>query len=192
MLEYMEASEMVMEGKDGEMLSRQIETLQNDYKEAVAGGFTDMAETYQEKMKELSRQLEAKRNTESNLNAHQGNESGVVENKLSAHQGMETAGTESKLGEHQGEALSEESSNDGEKLAAHQGKEITFGSSDIDKYARMKREAECDMKQRKKFIESDISFNRDTSKSVSDYKAAESRYKEAERNLQRAMKNSKP
>lgn len=177
MLEFMEAREQVVENCSREMLASQMEELQNSYSEAVAGGFTDMAETYQEKMKELSQRLEAKKNPENNLSAHQGKETGDVENRLGAHQG---------------EALSEDPKELDKKLAAHQGQEISFGSSNIEKYDSQVRQAERDIKHRKEIVEYKIRNGQDTGTAVRDLKYAQNRYEKASSDRDRAIKNSKP
>lgn len=68
MLEVFEMGEVIAERIESEEINRQMEELQINYNEALAGGYTDMAEVYQEKMKELAEKTE----TEEDDDYHQG------------------------------------------------------------------------------------------------------------------------
>ena len=167
MFEVFEMGEVIAERTAIDEIGLQMEQLQANYQEALAGGYTDMAEAYQRKMKELS-------------------ESTEPEEKPEYHQGRQLS-SEEKLQAHQGMTL-EDSSED--ELGAHQGsRELSFGSRSIKDLEKRVEQCGRLVDQRTEFLQSRIRFNEPTGSTMIDLESAKNQYKQAVKDLEWAKKH---
>lgn len=182
MCEQLEVVEQMEETMELRGIAQEIECLQSDYNEAIAGGFEDVAKSYQEKIKELKEKLERKDPPPQQAGGHQAGrletlpevDAEVSEKELGTYQGYEDSTEEDELGAHQGSA----------------SREISFGSSDVERAAKRMAEWNSEAIARGKRVEEDAKFNRDTTKSMSDLKSAQKQYAQAEREWKWAKEHS--
>lgn len=162
MVEAFEMGEVIAAQTAIDEIGQQMEQLQTNYQEALAGGYTDMAEAYQRKMEELAENAEPEEKPE----YHQGRQHSFEE-KLQAHQGM----------------TSEDSSED--DLGAHQGSgELSFGANEIRNLKKKVDKWERDVKFHEKQVERSVRRGSDTSVCMSDLNSARKQYEKAVKDLE--------
>lgn len=185
MLEVFEMGEVIAERIESEEINRQMEELQINYNEALAGGYTDMAEVYQEKMKELAEKTE----TEEDDDYHQGKQLSF-EGTLKAHQGMASEETSEETDCLWRETYEDDSGTIIETTGGQaRSGEISFGSSDLKTLEARADKWLKDVEFHEGQIETNTKLERDTSKNMSDLKSAKRQYEMAVKELEWARKH---
>lgn len=168
-----------------------IEKFTRLQQEAKVEGNAAMADYYGGLIKDIRDAIKG-RPPRSVATGHQGRqlEKTADPEKLGYHQGKQTEQI-SKPGEAAAKTLENTRSAEELRSQFRASGEVSFGNSDIKRAKAKMKEARTDSDMYWKHVESDIRFNRDPSKSKSDFKYAQKRYADAVKEYEDLVKKSK-